>query len=56
MIWFLIPENRQIETKSDVLTLGLITSKENAVLIRIESATTSDYIQMEIVNYKLEKL
>lgn len=49
MLWFLIPENRQVETKADSLTLGLITPKDNAVILRIESATTSDYIQMEIV-------
>lgn len=50
MIWFLIPENRQVETKADVLTFGLMTTKDNAVVLRIESATTSDYIQLEIVS------
>ncbi|KAK6635116.1 hypothetical protein RUM44_000365 [Polyplax serrata] len=49
IISFSIPENRQVETKADALTFGLITTKDNAILVRIESATTSDYIQLEIV-------
>lgn len=36
--------------KSDVIALGFITSKEDAVLLRINSGTSSDYMELELVS------
>ncbi|PNF32109.1 hypothetical protein B7P43_G02829 [Cryptotermes secundus] len=35
--------------KSDVIALGFITNKEDAVLLRIDSGTSNDYMELEIV-------
>jgi hypothetical protein len=36
--------------KSDVIAMGFITSKEDAVLLRIDSGTSNDYMELEIVS------
>jgi hypothetical protein len=36
--------------KSDVIALGFITNKEDAVLLRIDSGTSNDYMELEIVS------
>jgi len=36
--------------KSDVIALGFITSKEDAVLLRIDSGTSNDYMELELVS------
>ena len=39
--------------KSDVIALGFITSKEDAVLLRIDSGTSNDYMELELVSILL---
>jgi hypothetical protein len=39
--------------KSDMLALGFITSKEDAVLFRVDSGTSNDYMELEIVSAQL---
>lgn len=36
--------------KSDVLALGFITDKDDAVLFRVDSGTSQDYLELEIVS------
>jgi len=50
LITYTYPEDRRQETKSDVIALGFITSKEDAVLLRIDSGTSSDYMELELVS------
>ncbi|XP_013147690.1 PREDICTED: neurexin-1 [Papilio polytes] len=38
------------DTEADRVALGFLTSKPDAVLLRIESSNTQDYMQMEIVS------
>lgn len=38
------------DTETDNVALGFVTSKADAVLLRIESSNTQDYMQMEIVS------
>ena len=38
-------------TKADILSVGFITPLENAVLLRVDSHTSNDYLELEIVSY-----
>lgn len=49
MVQYNFPENTQANTEEDNIALGFITTKPDAVLLRIESATTQDYMELEIV-------
>lgn len=49
MIQYMFPAGKQPDTEEDSLALGFITTKSDAVLLRIESATTQDYMELEIV-------
>ncbi|XP_068155026.1 neurexin 1 isoform X6 [Drosophila tropicalis] len=49
MVQYTYPENAQADTEEDNIALGFITTKPDAVLLRIESATTQDYMELEIV-------
>jgi leucine-rich repeat transmembrane neuronal protein 1/2 len=50
------PEDRRPEVKSDVIALGFITTKEDAVLLRIDSGTSNDYMELELVSTLLDRL
>jgi len=50
LITYTFPEERRPEMKSDVVALGFITSEEDAVLLRVDSATSHDYMELEIVS------
>lgn len=43
------PEERRPEMTDDTIALGFITTKEDAVLLRMDSATSNDYMELEIV-------
>ena len=43
-------EISQPNTKFDILSMGFITPLDDAVLIRIDSQSTNDYFELEIVN------
>lgn len=47
------PDGHQIDTKSDTLTFGIITTQENSVILRVDSGTTSDYMELQIVDGKI---
>jgi leucine-rich repeat transmembrane neuronal protein 1/2 len=47
------PDGLQIDTKSDSLTFGIITKQENSVILRVDSGTTSDYMEMQLVAGKI---
>ncbi|KAL1122948.1 hypothetical protein AAG570_003273 [Ranatra chinensis] len=49
LVTYVFPEDRRPEMKSDVLALGFITDKEDAVLLRVDSGTSNDYMELEIV-------
>ena len=44
------PDGNHMDTKSDSLSLGIVTSVENAVILRIDSSTTNDFMEMQILN------
>lgn len=50
MIQYIFPAGKQPDTEEDSIALGFITTKADAVLLRIESTTTQDYMELEIVN------
>ena len=43
------PTDRRPDSKNDILTFGFITVQENAVLVRVSSASSTDYLQLELV-------
>lgn len=47
------PDGHQIDTKSDTLTFGIITTQEDSVILRVDSATTSDYMELQVVEGKI---
>ncbi|XP_065225027.1 neurexin 1 isoform X2 [Planococcus citri] len=49
LITYTFPEDRRPEMKTDVLALGFITDKDDAVLFRVDSGTSQDYLELEIV-------
>lgn len=51
LITYVFPEDRRPEMKSDVLAVGFITTKEDAVLLRVDSGTSNDYMELEIVSF-----
>ncbi|XP_064621737.1 neurexin 1-like isoform X2 [Lineus longissimus] len=50
LIEFSFPYGMQPDTKRDQLALGIVTTDTNAVLVRIDSGSSDDYIEMELVN------
>ncbi|XP_017967806.2 neurexin-1 isoform X2 [Drosophila navojoa] len=49
IVQYTYPESAQADTEEDNIALGFITTKSDAVLLRVESATTQDYMELEIV-------
>lgn len=49
MIQYLFPPGKQPDTEEDSIAIGFITMKSDAVLLRIESSTSQDYMELEIV-------
>ncbi|KAL4134816.1 hypothetical protein QTP88_006525 [Uroleucon formosanum] len=50
LVTYAFPDGRQPDMQNDLLALGFITSKSNGVLFRVESGTSGDYLQLEMVN------
>lgn len=50
LITYTFPNDRRPEMKRDTVALGFVTSVNDAVLLRIESATSNDYLEIEIVS------
>ncbi|GFQ68801.1 neurexin-1a [Trichonephila clavata] len=50
LITFTYPSDKRPDTKSDLLALGFISSTDNAVLVRIDSGSSNDYMELEIVD------
>ncbi|XP_022254288.1 neurexin-1-like, partial [Limulus polyphemus] len=49
IITFTFTLDRRPDTETDLLTLGFITVSDNAVLVRVDSGTSNDYLQLEIM-------
>lgn len=43
------PDGHQIDTKSDTLSFGMMTGQEDSALLRVDSGTTGDYMELQIV-------
>ncbi|GFT00428.1 neurexin-1a [Nephila pilipes] len=50
LITFTYPSEKRPDTKSDLLALGFMSSTDNAVLVRIDSGSSNDYMELEIVD------
>ncbi|XP_053613214.1 neurexin 1-like isoform X1 [Plodia interpunctella] len=53
IITYTFPPSAVADTETDKVALGFVTSKADAVLLRIESSNTQDYMQMEIIRGNL---
>ena len=49
LITYTFPPDRRPEKKRDTLAMGFITTVSDAVLLRIESSSSNDYLEIEIV-------
>nr|XP_022912901.1 neurexin-1-like isoform X2 [Onthophagus taurus] len=49
IITYTFPEDRRPEMQEDTISLGFVTTKSDAVLLRIISGTSNDYVELEIV-------
>ncbi|GIY63430.1 hypothetical protein CDAR_531741 [Caerostris darwini] len=47
------PSDKMPDTKTDLVALGFITMVDNGVMIRIDSGTSNDYMELEIVDGNL---
>lgn len=50
IIQYTFPPGKQPDTEEDAVSLGFLTMKTDAVLLRIESSATQDYMELEIVS------
>ncbi|XP_042874196.1 neurexin-1-like isoform X2 [Penaeus japonicus] len=50
LMTFQYPEGRWPDTRRDLLALGFMTSQEDAVMLRLDSANSNDYMELEIVD------
>lgn len=53
ILQYTFPPGNQPDTEEDHIALGFITLKSDAVILRIESSTTPDYMELEIVEGNL---
>lgn len=44
------PDGNHMDTKSDSLSLGIVTTVDNAVILRIDSSSTNDFMEMQILD------
>ncbi|XP_024942008.1 neurexin-1 isoform X3 [Cephus cinctus] len=49
LITYTFPPDRRPEMKKDTVAMGIVTAVNDAVLLRIESASSNDYLEIEIV-------
>ena len=52
LIRYYFKEGERPNTKADEISFGFITPLENAILLRIDSQSSNDYIEFEIVSKK----
>ncbi|OTF69070.1 neurexin-1b-alpha-like protein [Euroglyphus maynei] len=50
LISFTFDENNRPDTRNDLLALGFLTTHKNGALVRVDSATTADYFQLQLVD------
>ena len=50
LIRYFYNEQKHPSTKVDIISIGFITPLENAVLLRVDSGTTQDYLEVDIVS------
>ena len=51
LIRYYYHHDRRPDTKTDILSVGLITPLDNAVLLRVDSEESNDYLELEMVSY-----
>ncbi|CAL4079401.1 unnamed protein product, partial [Meganyctiphanes norvegica] len=50
ILTFTYPEGRWPDTHRDLLALGFMTRQEDAVLLRLDSANSKDYMELELID------
>ena len=49
LVKYHFPPKSNPDTESDVLSLGIITPQADAVVARVDSSSSNDYMELEIV-------
>jgi len=50
------PESSWTDTRRDQIAFGFRTTQSNAVIVRVASGTSTDYIDVELVTYDIKSL
>lgn len=50
LMTFAFDENNRPDTRNDLLALGFLTSQPNGALVRVDSGTSADYMQVEMLD------
>ena len=50
LVKYSLPPNTNINTQSDKLSFGIITPRADAVILRVDSLSSNDYLELEIVS------
>jgi len=50
LLIFKFGENEKMNTRQDSIAFGFITTQSDAVLVRVTSGSSADYIEVELVN------
>lgn len=50
LLTFQYPEGRWPDSRRDLLALGFMTNQEDAVVLRLDSANSNDFMELEIVS------
>ncbi|XP_050685086.1 neurexin-1 isoform X2 [Leptidea sinapis] len=53
IVTYTFPPSAVADTEADKVAVGFVTSKADAVILRVESSNTQDYMQMEIIRGNL---
>ena|SRR6218665_2021080 len=52
LLTFAFSESERTDTKQDSLAFGLITTQANAILMRVVSGNSNDYLELELVCFQ----
>lgn len=50
------PEERRPDSKSDILAFGFMTVQESALLIRVTSASSNDFLELSLVRWRCTEI
>ncbi|KAJ6218579.1 hypothetical protein RDWZM_009736 [Blomia tropicalis] len=50
LVTYTFDDNNRPDTRNDLLAIGFLTTHKNGALLRVDSGTTADYLQLELID------